>query len=56
MNGHVRVCGLRMSHWSKVGTRSVRPPNNQIKPPVVPVTRLAFARRAPAPPAAYLAR
>ena len=32
------------------------PANNQIKPSVVPVTRLACARRAPVPPAAYLVR
>ena len=32
------------------------PPNNPINPSVVPVTRLACARRAPVPPAGYRAR
>ena len=31
-------------------------PNNPINPPVVPVTRLACARRAPVPPAGYRVR
>ena len=33
-----------------------QPPNNPINPPVVPVTRLACARRAPVPPAGYRER
>jgi len=32
------------------------PPNNPINPTVVPVTRLACARRAPVPPAGYRER
>jgi hypothetical protein len=32
------------------------PPNNPINPSVVPVTRLACARRAPVPPAGYRER
>jgi hypothetical protein len=36
--------------------RPATPPNNPINPSVVPVTRLARARRAPVPPAGYRAR
>ncbi len=43
---------------AKIGHRgrSVGPSNNPINPTVVPVTRLACARRAPAPPAGYRER
>jgi len=50
----------RIDELRTTGSRSAgnggRSSNYQIKPPVVPVTRLASARRAPVPPAAYLVR
>jgi len=45
-----------LSQTSSGDSLTAGPHNNPIKPPVVPVTRLACARRAPVPPAAYRVR